>query len=98
MKKTFVIITIFILAFLNVVKAQFLSEKLKGPIPPTICYASGKTEKISIPPPAGIMLKSNDAKLSEINVTYSLFPADAKAAFEYAINIWEHLDTVRHSY
>ena len=91
MKKIYLIITVIILAFVNTTKAQYISEKSKGLIPPIICYASGKIEKISIPPPAGLFLKSNDTKLSEINVTYSLFPAEAKAAFEYAINIWEHL-------
>ncbi len=29
--------------------------------------------------------------MSEINVTYSQFPDTVKAAFEYAVNIWEHM-------
>ena len=58
-------------------------------VPPTVCYASEKVERVYIPPPAEILLKS--AKKSDIIVTYSLFPADAKVAFEYAISIWEHI-------
>ena len=64
MKKTFTILFVFILVFVNIVKAQFLSDKLKGPVPVTVCYASGKTEKISIPPPEWLLLKSEDTKLS----------------------------------
>ncbi len=57
----------------------------------TVCYASDKTEKTFIPPPADIFLKSGAEKKSDIIVKYSLFPDDAKAAFEYAVNIWEHI-------
>lgn len=61
-------------------------------IVPTVCYASDKTEKSFIPPPAEFRLKSGEKK-SDIIVTYSLFPTDgkAKAAFEYAISIWEQI-------
>ncbi len=53
-----------------------------------VCYASDKTEKSYIPPP--VSLKSAE-KTAEIIVNYSLFPRDAKAAFEYAVGIWERL-------
>lgn len=60
-------------------------------VPPPVCYASDKIEKSFIPPPAENLLKSNAEKKSDIIVTYSLFSANAKAAFEYAVSIWEHI-------
>jgi hypothetical protein len=56
------------------------------------CYASDKIEKAFVPPPAEIMnsLKSGN-KRSEIIVSYSLFPPEAKLAFDYAKSIWEGL-------
>ena len=41
-----------------------------------------------IPPPKEFFLKSGEKK-SDIIVTYSLFPQNAKDAFEYAVSIWE---------
>jgi hypothetical protein len=66
-------------------------RKTKLKVPPTICYASDKVEKSFIPPPPEILLKAGAEKKSDIIVSYNLFPADAKAAFEYAVNIWEYL-------
>ena len=61
-------------------------------VPPPVCYASDKTEKSFIPPPSDILLKSPSEKKSDIVVSYSLFfPEKAKIAFEYAVNIWEHI-------
>lgn len=62
--------------------------KLQNPI----CYASDKIEKAYVPPPAELLtvLKSIEKK-SEITVSYSLFPTEAKKAFEYAVSIWERL-------
>jgi hypothetical protein len=91
MKKTLTVISLLNLFLVNTINAQFLSEKLKGNIPVTICYASDSTEKISIPPPKRFFLKAGDTKKTEINVSYSLFPNEAKIAFEYAISIWETL-------
>ncbi len=57
-----------------------------------VCYASDKIEKSFVPPPADVVnkLKSLEKK-SEIIVSYSLFPPEARAAFEYATGIWERL-------
>jgi hypothetical protein len=45
-----------------------------------------------IPPPPELLelLKSAETK-SEIIVSYSLFPNQARTAFEYAVSIWERL-------
>ncbi|PIF05419.1 MAG: hypothetical protein CSA36_06690 [Draconibacterium sp.] len=68
--------------------AQRKANRLIKPVP-VVCHASEETEKIYIPPPERFLLKSGNTKKSNINVTYSLFPDDAKAAFEYAVSIWE---------
>lgn len=85
---------VFIIASLfgfNSVNAQNDWKKNKLKVPLTVCYASGKVEKSYIPPPPEIFLKAGAEKKSEIIVSYSLFPDDAKAAFEFAVNIWEHI-------
>lgn len=85
---------IFIAAILFVyssVNGQNDWRKTKLKVPPTICYASDKVEKSFIPPPPEILLKAGAEKKSDIIVSYNLFPADAKEAFEYAVNIWEYL-------
>lgn len=64
---------------------------VKSPrVEPVICRASGETEKLYLPPPDEFLQKSAGKK-SDIVVTYSLFPEDAMAAFEYAVSIWESL-------
>jgi hypothetical protein len=73
------------------IQAQGSLKKRKLQVPLTVCYASDKIEKSFIPPSADILLKSNAEKKSDIIVTYSLFPANAKAAFEYAVGIWEQI-------
>lgn len=73
------------------VNGQNYWKKNKLRVPPPVCYASNKIEKSFIPPPAEFLLKSGEEKKSDIIVKYSLFPTEAKAAFEYAVNIWEHI-------
>ncbi len=72
-------------------RSQDLWNKKRLEFPPVICYASDKTEKSFIPPPREFLLKSANEKKSEFVITYSLFPANAKPALEYAISIWEQL-------
>lgn len=57
-----------------------------------VCYGSDKVEKSYIPPDPEILsrLKSSEKK-SNIIVNYSLFPPEAKEAFEYAVSIWESI-------
>ncbi len=90
MKKILFVI-LFNILFVTVFSQSVINTgKKKIYIPPTICHASDKTEKIYIPPPREFLLKSFEKK-SDIIVTYSLFPNDAKAAFEYAVSIWESI-------
>ncbi|MBK6281256.1 MAG: hypothetical protein IPF54_00055 [Draconibacterium sp.] len=88
------LIYIYIVAILFVfssVNGQNDWRKTKLKIPSTICYASDKVEKSFVPPPPEILLKAGAEKKSDIIVSYNLFPANAKEAFEYAVNIWEYL-------
>ena len=89
MGKSLVLIILFLLPEILIAQRQVISGK-KITTPDIVCYGSGKTEKIYIPPPADFFLKSRPKK-SDIRVTYSLFPDDAKAAFEFAVSIWEEI-------
>lgn len=77
---------------IGLVNGQNDWKKTKIHIVPTVCYASDHTEKSFIPPPMEFNIKSGKKK-SDFIVTYSLFPTDgkAKAAFEYAVSIWEQI-------
>jgi len=87
------VVFLIILSLIDIpfVQAQSSLKKRKIQVPQTVCYASDKVEKSFVPPPADILLKSNAEKKTDIIVTYSLFPANAKAAFEYAVSIWEQI-------
>lgn len=82
---------IYTLTFISIVNAQNKLKRFETQVPLTVCYASGKVEKSFVPPPSNINLKSGDEKKSEIIVEYSLFPQKVIDAFEYAVNIWEHI-------
>lgn len=89
-KLSYIFIIVSLFGFCSV-NAQINWKKNKLQAPPIVCYASDKVEKSFIPPPSEILLKAGAEKKSEIIVTYSLFPDNAKAAFEYAVNIWEYI-------
>ena len=91
MCKFLVILSFIALCVLQTVYSQNRITKLKANVPPPVCYASGKVEKSYTPPPPGILLKSASEKTADIVVNYSLFPKNAKAAFEFAVNIWENI-------
>lgn len=91
MNKFITLFSIFTFTVFQLVFAQKSLTKLEIKVPPPVCYASGKIEKSYIPPPSDILLKSESEKKSDIIVDYSLFPEKAKIAFEFAINIWEHV-------
>ncbi len=89
MKILYVYLIIFVVFNIRIANGQSDWRKSKIQVPPPVCYGSGKIEKSFIPPPAEIFLKSGAEKKSDIIVNYSLFPPEAKAAFEYAVGIWE---------
>ncbi|NQU53182.1 MAG: T9SS type A sorting domain-containing protein [Bacteroidetes bacterium] len=91
MNKFITLFSIFTFTVFQFVFAQKSLTKLETQVPPPVCYASGKIEKCYIPPPSDILLKSESEKKSDIIVNYSLFPEEAKIAFEFATNIWEQV-------
>lgn len=89
--RNIVIPTLAILIFASNLFGQKHAKRFPIKVEPPICYASGEIEKSYVPPPTEILLKSDSEKTSNIIVNYSLFPEDAKAAFEFAVGIWEHI-------
>lgn len=71
-------------------KAQHVHEKKEMKVACPVCKASGKVERARIAPPEEFLLKSGKAK-SQIIVDYKGFPEEPKAAFAYAVSIWESL-------
>ncbi|MBN1987748.1 MAG: T9SS type A sorting domain-containing protein [Prolixibacteraceae bacterium] len=74
------------------ISAQPQKGKNSIKVAPPVCYASGTVEKAAIPPSPGLLkkLKSGEKK-SDIIVEYSLFPNNARQAFEYAVGLWESI-------
>ncbi len=68
---------------------QIIQSKKHNHNHEVVCHASEETEKSFVPPPREFLLKSGAEKKSNFIVDYSLFPQNAKDAFEYAIGIWE---------
>lgn len=89
--KNFILFVVIFLGSVGLVKSQISLKKQGIIIPPSICYASNKTEKSFTPPPPEFLQKSGTGTKSEFTVTYSLFPENAKKAFEYALSIWAQL-------
>ncbi len=54
-------------------------------------YGTNKDEIIRIPPPENFILKSGKENTTRFNVKYNNFPAQAKTAFNYALDIWASL-------
>ncbi len=86
------LLVVLLLLFTFVAAGQKLWQKQGHKLQCPVCYASDEVNKGFVPPPAEFLnsLKSGE-KRSEIIVTYSLFPPEAKAAFEHAAGIWESL-------
>lgn len=90
MQKVLLVILLLLGGFSS--SAQMMWPKHKRVPAPPVCYASDEVHKSFVPPPQELqnMLKSAEKK-SEIVVHYSLFPPEAKEAFDYAVGIWEQL-------
>ena len=91
MRIIYILVAIISIAGLRVADAQTDWKKRRLQVPPPVCYASDDIEKSFVPPPPEFLLKSDGDKKSDIIVSYSLFPANAKEAFEYAVSIWENI-------
>ncbi|WP_159521460.1 T9SS type A sorting domain-containing protein [Sunxiuqinia indica] len=85
---TLIILTITFSSF-----AQKEWQKKGVKFPPPICYGSEEVHQSFVDAPDQYLkrLKSTQQKKSSIIVDYIGFSAAPKAAFQYAVEIWEHL-------
>jgi hypothetical protein len=91
MRRTLLIV-LTIVTFYNVkAQKQELTQKISGESQVNI--ALEETKKIFTPPPAEMSSLKSGTTSGNFNVTYENFPADAKAAFQYAVSIWESVVT-----
>lgn len=69
------------------------SEKRSSSEITIICYAGKEPKRVYTPPPESFLKNHTELKgaKSTFKVTYDRVPADAMAAFQYAVDIWESL-------
>jgi hypothetical protein len=91
--KKLVLLFLLINLGIGVINGQVKFKKQSIKIPPPVCYASNEVHRVFVPPSEEMlnMLKSGTEKKSDIIVNYSLFPQEAKQAFEYAVSLWEYI-------
>jgi hypothetical protein len=87
MKQYLVLILLMMIAVGS--SGQELWQKQTIKLPPSVCYASHDSHRSFVPAP--LKLKSGTTKSSTILVDYVNFPADAKIAFQYAVDVWKDL-------
>ena len=83
------LISLLCITVINAFGQKTLSENIiQGTSP--INIGLDEVHKLFVPPTTeNSLLKSGMSKECNINVTYVNFPEKAKAAFEYAVTIWE---------
>ena len=89
--KYFLLVTIIVVQVFSV-SAQKKWQKEGIKVDPPICYGSGETHHSFVDAPQAFLkrLKSTQQK-STIIVDYINFEEEPKIAFQYAVDIWEHL-------
>lgn len=82
-----------LLSLVNTGSAQSKWKKEKLQTPLTVCYASPESYAtyVGLPPEYYQRLKSANAKVASIEVTYVGFTPQAQQAFQYAVDIWKNL-------
>lgn len=87
------LVLILLLFMVNMSYGQKIWKADRIKLPPIICYASSESHQSFIGPPDEFFekMKSGSTKKASIVVTYIGFPANAKEAFQYAVDIWENL-------
>ena len=86
--RQYLVLIVFLMA-VEIGSGQDLWRKEAIKLPPSVCYASPEVHKSFIKPP--VKLKAGSTKKSTIIVDFVGFPDDAKAAFQYAVSIWQDL-------
>ena len=91
MKRILLATMVSVLTFAALAQQKWRKEGVTFPAP--ICYGSDKNHPGFIEAPDEFLkrLKSTQQKKSSIVVTYIGFEAAPRAAFQYAVEIWEHL-------
>ncbi len=91
MKKVLITMGVIVMFLTGTAQKKWQKEGIKRSGP--VCYASKTSHKSYIAPPEEYLkrLKSGQAKQSQIIVDYVGFTDTPKAAFEYAVDIWEYL-------
>ncbi|WP_321289572.1 T9SS type A sorting domain-containing protein [uncultured Sunxiuqinia sp.] len=91
MKQIILTLIILMTTFSSFAQKEWQKKGVKFPAP--ICYGSGEVHENFVDAPDQYLkrLKSNQQKKSSIIVDYIGFSAAPKAAFQYAVEIWEHL-------
>ena len=89
--KRITLLFLFLGAIATNMNAQQQWKKKSIKAKPPVCYASDEVHRVFIPPSPDMLLKlkSGTEPKSNIIVNYSLFPEEAKKAFEYAVGLWE---------
>ncbi len=86
--KQYLVLILFLMS-VEICYGQGLWKKGAVKIPPSVCYASQEIHKSFVKPP--LKLKAGSTTKSVFIVDYIGFPDDAKAAFQYAVTIWQDL-------
>lgn len=91
MKRILLAALVTVLAFSAFAQQKWRKEGVT--FPAAICYGSDQNHQSFIDAPDEFLkrLKSTQQKKSSIMVTYIGFEAAPKVAFQYAVEIWEHL-------
>jgi hypothetical protein len=91
MKNRVVVILLLLIASISNGQDKWKGECIK--LPPIVCYASSESHQSFVRPPDEYFqkLKSGSLKRASIVVTYVNFPDNARAAFQYAVDIWQDL-------
>ena len=91
MKRILLAAMVTVLAFSAFSQQRWRKEGVTFPAP--ICYGSDKNHESFIDAPDEFLkrLKSTEQKKSSIVVSYIGFEEEPQAAFQYAVEIWEHL-------
>lgn len=87
MRRLQVLVFFFLIVFSGFSQELWMKQPVR--IKPVVCYASTEVHKSFVKPP--VALKSANSVKTSILVDYVGFPDDAKAAFQFAVEIWQNL-------
>lgn len=86
--RQYLVLILFLMPFVKGYGQELWKKKMIKLLP-DVCYASRESHKSFVPPP--LKLKAGSTKGAVILVEYVNFPDDAKAAFQYAVDVWKDL-------